>query len=181
MFAPIWNRVKTAYTTWRDSEEGMAAVESAMIFPVMLTLLVGTFDLGNGILANQKTIRASQVVADLVTRNNSLTTSGLDEAIEAGELALQPFNTSTFGIDVVSIRFDDDANPQIVWRETRNMAPVASILADVTPLAVPNGGVVVSTVEYQFQPAFAGFVVDAIQMQEKAFARGRKTAVINLN
>lgn len=169
------------FRQWRESEEGMAAVESAMIFPVMLVLLVGTFDLGNGILANQKAIRASQVVADLVTRNNSLSPSDLDEAIMAGELALQPFNTATFGIDVVSIRFDDDGDPEIVWRETRNMAPSPNILTDVAALSSPNSGVVVSTVEYLFQPAFAGFVVDAIQMQEVAFARGRKTAVVHLN
>jgi len=99
----------------------------------------------------------------------------------AGQLALQPFNTTTFGIDVVSIRFDEDGDPEIVWRETRNMAPSPTVLTDVSSLASPNSGVIVSTVEYLFEPAFAGFVVDAIQMQEVAFARGRKTAVVNLN
>lgn len=164
---------------WRE-EHAMAAVEASMIFPVMLVLLVGTFDLGNGILANQKTIRASQVVADLVTRNMSVTNADVDDAVMAGRLALQPFDTANYGVDIVSIRFDEDADPEIVWRETRNMNGSADILNDVASLAQPNSGVVVATVEYLFEPTFAGFVIDEIQMQEKAFARGRRSAVVSL-
>lgn len=172
--------IKTLWQNWLESEEGMAAVEASMIFPVLLVLLVGTFDMGNGILANQKTIRASQVLADLVTRSSTVSVGDIDEAIEAAELALQPFDTTTFGVDLVSIRFDEDGDPEVVWRETRNMTASASVLNDVLPLAEPNGGVVVAIVEYLFEPAFAGFVVNEIQMQETAFARGRRTAVVNL-
>lgn len=172
--------MKRIIKKWIADESGMAAVESAMIFPVMLVLLLGTFDLGNGILANQKAIRASQVVADLVTRNNTLSNAELNEAIMAGQLALHPFDPSSLGVDVVSIRFDDNGDPEIVWRETRNMPPSPSVLTDVSPLATPNSGVVVSIIQYNFEPAFSGFVVDEIPMQEKAFARGRKTAVVAL-
>ena len=43
------------FKSWKDGDEGMAAVEAAMIFPIMLSMLLAIFDLGNGILANQKT------------------------------------------------------------------------------------------------------------------------------
>jgi len=87
---------------WRD-ESGLAAAESAMIFPILLTLLLGTFDLGNAILANQKSIRASQIVADLVTRSSTVDDTDINEAIEAGRLALNPFSTEGFGVDVIRI------------------------------------------------------------------------------
>lgn len=173
-------KIQNYLRNWARDEGGMAAVEAAMIFPVLLILLVGTFDMGNGILANQKTIRASQVVADLVTRNRSITAAEISEAVDAGELALQPFETAEYGVDIVSIRFDEDAQPEIAWRETRNMAASADVLDNVASLAEANGGVVVVTVQYLFEPAFAGFVVNEIQMQETAFARGRRSAVVNL-
>jgi Flp pilus assembly protein TadG len=53
---------------WGRETEAVATVEAALVFPILLTLLLGTFDMGNGILANQKTIRASQIVADLMSR-----------------------------------------------------------------------------------------------------------------
>ena len=71
------------FKSWKDGDEGMAAVEAAMIFPIMLSMLLAIFDLGNGILANQKTIRASQVVADLITRQGIVTDDDIFEAIGA--------------------------------------------------------------------------------------------------
>ena len=175
----IKTKLVSFFSLWMKEEDAIAAVESALVFPILLTLLLGTFDMGNGILSNQKTIRASQVVADLITRERTVDINELNEAIEAGTLALQPYPTANFGIDVVSIRFDDDANPEIVWRETRNMSPMANVLQDVESLAEANGGVVVVGVEYLFEPIFAGFIVNDIAMQEVAFARGRKSAVVN--
>ena len=164
---------------WHRSHDGVAAVEAALVFPILLTLLLGTFDIGNGVLANQKTIRASQVVGDLITRERSVDTASINEAIEAGELALLPMDVSSYGVDIVSIRFDNNSDPVIVWRQTQGMAPLADVLDRVDNLAEPGNGVVVVTVQYLFEPIFAGFVVDAIPMQEIAFTRGRKSAVVN--
>ena len=166
---------------WARGTDGVAAMEAAMVFPILLTLMLGTFDLGNGILANQKTIRASQVTADLIARDSAIDSAGLDEAIRGGELALEPMDAASFGVDVVSISFDDTATPIIEWRETRNMTPMADVLARVAPLAEAGEGVLVVGVNYEYNPLFAGFVVNNIQMQEIAFARGRKGAAIELN
>ncbi len=174
------NKISQFLTRWLGEEEATAAAEAALIFPVLMTLLLGVFDMGNGILTNQKTIRASQITADLITRNSTVSTTDIDEAIEAGELALEPFSSATFGVDIVSIRFDDDAVAQIIWRETRNMAPNPDVLTDVAALAEANNGVVVVAVRYLFEPVFAGFVVDQIPMEEVAFARGRRSATVNL-
>ncbi|MCF8495402.1 MAG: pilus assembly protein [Alphaproteobacteria bacterium] len=167
------------WSAWRRDESGLAAAEAGLIFPILLVLLLGTFDMGNALLAGQKTIRASQVTADLITRERSVTTDQITEAVEAGELALQPYATDTYGVDIVSVEFDEDAEPQIVWRETRNMTPVPDVLTAVDALAEPDGGVLVVTVQYLFEPVFSNFVIGDIAMQERAFSRGRRSAVVN--
>ncbi|MCB1532948.1 MAG: pilus assembly protein [Alphaproteobacteria bacterium] len=174
-------KIRKKIRSWIECEDGMAAVESALVFPVLLTLLAGTFDMGRGILSNQKAIRASQVTADLVTRARAVTMADIDEAVEAGEQALKPFPTDSFGVEIISIRFDHDANPEIVWSELRgDISPDTEVLTKVASLAAPDEGVVVVNVEYDFQPVFAGFVVNEISMRETAFARGRKSAVVSL-
>lgn len=159
-------------------ESGAVATEAALIFPVLLVMMLGTFDMGNGILANQKTIRASQVTADLIARNRSVSDAQINEAIEAGRLALEPLASDTYGVDIISVRFDDFSNPTIEWRETRNMSPIGDIASRVAALAAPGEGVVIVAVKYDFEPLFAGFVVNDIGMQEIAFSRGRKTPVV---
>lgn len=177
----FFSYIRYCFQRWLRSEDGMAAVEAALVFPVLLAVLLGTYDLGNAILANQKTIRASQVTADLIARNSMVDSVMIEDSIEAGELALEPFSTSSYGVDIVSISFDDNGDASIDWRETRNMTPLDDILSRVEALSDAGDGVLVVASAYDFEPIFAGFVVDTIEMQEIAFARGRKGARIERN
>lgn len=170
--------MKTLLKKYWQETEAIAAAEAAMIFPILLTLLLGTFDAGYGVLAAQKTIRASQVTADLIARNRTITNADLDSAIEAGRLSLYPFNTDSYGVDITSIEFDDDGNPEQLWCETQNMATSDNVLDKVAPLSAPGEGVVVVTVRYEFEPAFSGFIFHNIPMQETAFVRGRLTSTV---
>lgn len=163
---------------WAADRAGVAATEAALIFPIMLTLMLGTYDLGNGILADQKTIRASQIAADLITRERTVSAADIDEAIKASQLAYEPMDSTTFGIDIVSVKFDSKSNPEIVWRETRNMKPDPDVLSRVAALAEPDNGVVVVNVHYVFIPLFSGFVIHEMQLEEIAFAHGRKSNVV---
>lgn len=174
------NHIRTIFSRWLQEEHALAGTEAAMIFPVLLILFLGLFDVGNGILANQKTIRASQIVADLVARKNVVTSSDVNEAVKAGELAFEPMPKDTYGVDIISIRFDDDTgDPEIVWRDTRNMTPIPDVFDRVESLSLPGEGVVVVAVSYSFEPVFAGFVVNTFDMLEVGFSRGRSSPVVN--
>ncbi len=95
---------------WRD-QRALAATEFALIFPILFMMLLGTVELGNGIMANQKTIMASQVVSDLITRSEAVTAAQLSEAKAAGRLALDPFDADLV-VDVPAARGDmDDPRP----------------------------------------------------------------------
>lgn len=176
----MFERVSALFKRWKEENEAMAAVEAALIFPVMLTMLMSIYDFGNAILANQKTIRASQVVADLITRDSIVGEGDVTEAIQAGRLAFEPLNNATYGIDIVSIRFDEDANTEVVWRRSENIGSLPDAESAVADLETANEGVVMVTVDYQFEPLFAGFIIDTIQMREVAFSRGRRSPVITL-
>jgi Flp pilus assembly protein TadG len=173
-----WRKAVCVFYRWRDESHAVASIESALVFPVMLLLLVGVYDLGNAILVNQKTIRASQIVADLVTRENIMTDDLLFEAVEAGRLAFAPLSSDSYGIDIVSIRFDENSDSEVVWRETVNMTPLSDVLGKVDSLASPEEGVVVVSVVYNYEPLISGFAISAIGMRETAFSRGRSKSVI---
>lgn len=159
-------------------EDGVAATEAALVFPILLTLLVGVFDMGFGILAAQKTIRASQVTADLIARHRSVDALELNEAIEAGILSLVPFDTASYGVDIVSLEFDENNIPQILWRETRNMTANDGPMSDLVGLGADGEGIVFVTVRYTYTPAFSGFVVGEIGFNEVSFVRGRLSSTV---
>ena len=53
---------------WSE-ETAVAAVETAILFPVLISMLMAVYDLGQGVVVNQKTISASQIIGDLIARN----------------------------------------------------------------------------------------------------------------
>ncbi len=164
--------------SWFRDEDGMAAIEASLIFPVLLTLLLGVSDLGNGILANQKAIRASQIVADLITRDSAVTDAMIDDAIDAATMALDPFPIGTFGVDILSVSFDDEGNVVEEFRTTANMVPMADAFERAAAVSDGNAGLVMVAVVYRYEPLFGHFVIGDINMQEIAFARGRSSGIV---
>ena len=153
---------------WCHEEKAVAATEAAILFPVLMSLLMGVYDLGNGIVVNQKAVTASQIIADLVTRNQVVDMDLITDIQIAGRMAMEPFPTAPMGYDIASVEFDVTSNM------TANDAAVDS--TDI--IANAGEGVVVVTVAYTYRPFFAHFVVDQIDMQEVAFLRGRRSATV---
>lgn len=170
-----------ALRQWVVEEKGVAMVEAAMLFPPMLSLLLGTFDLGNGIVLAQKTITASQVAADLISRNKTMNEANLADIIEGSKLAFEPYGTASYGYDIVSIQFDANKDPQILWRETENMAPNIEAVNSVKGMAGSGEGVVIVTVAYKYVPQFARFFTGEFAFSETAFTRGRRSATVTWN
>lgn len=159
-------------------EKGSALIETAVLFPVFVVMLIAVYDLGQGITVNQKSIASAQIVADLIARNKEMSMTQLSDIMRAGRMAIEPYDTTDYGYDVVSLRFDEDSNAEILWRVTQNMSPNNNAITSADVLELTNEGLVIVTTNYRYQPIFMDFVVDEINMSEVAFLRGRKTSVI---
>ncbi len=172
----IWN--KCAFKRWLDEEKATAFTETVILMPVLVSMLMACYDLGQGITTNQKVIGAAQVMGDLIARERNIDMVGLQDVIIAGELVLQPYSTANFGYDIASVEFDVDGSPIVLWRVTDNMAENDDAIASTEGLGAPGEGVLVVTTAYTFDPYFSHFVVDEINMQEVAFLRGRRSSTI---
>ena len=173
-----WFYTVHAVKNWIDNQEGVAALEAAMLFPPMLSLLLGTFDLGNGIVLSQKTITASQVAADLVSRNRTVNSAAVEDIIHGAQLAYEPFALNGFGIDIVSVTFDAYKNPVVLWRRTESMLPNNDAVSSTAGLADEGEGMIIVSVQYTYVPNFAKYFMGDIDFKEVAYSRGRRSATV---
>lgn len=172
-------KTKNRITSWLYQEDGIAATEFALVFPILFILLLGMVDLGNGLLTNKKVITASQMAADLITRQLVADDADIADAVLAAQLAMQPLNIASFGIDIASIRFEgDNADPTVIWRETVNMPPNGSIEALSDGLGVENEGLIAVTVQYTYKPHFTNVFLNDIDMREVSYMRGRRNSFV---
>lgn len=164
---------------WRD-EDASAAIEAGFLFPIMLSILMGTVDIGMALNTNQKLVNAAGMIADLVAQNETLTDDALADIVAAGRLALQPYGTGSFGYDIAGVQFDGkEKTPVVRWRDVENMEINASLENRVAGLGDENEGVVAVTVEYIYRPFFTNFVVGEIKMAEISIARNRKGVFVS--
>jgi Flp pilus assembly protein TadG len=161
-----------------EKQEGTAAMEAVMLFPILVTLLIGVYDLGNGIILSQKTITATQIAADLIARDSTIDSNGVENAIDAARLAYEPYSLNEFGIDIASVEFDNNRIPQILWRETRDMPPNQEAITNVNGIGDQGDGMVIVTVRYTYVPFFTRYFINNFDMQEVAYARGRRSPTV---
>lgn len=162
------------FKLWLRNDRGATAIEAGMLMPVMLTILMGIIDLGVGVLTDQKVINSSQMVGDLLGRMDSVSTADLNDAIEAGRLALEPYDTTSMGFDVAGIQFiGSSTNPTVVWRDTVNMTANSAILVKASGLGNDLDGVFGVTVRYVYTPYFSSLITGSIEMVEVSYVRAR--------
>jgi len=173
-----WFYTSHAIKSWWHREDGVAAIEAAMLFPIMVGLMAGSYDLGTGIILNGRTITATQVVADLISRNKTAKITDVNDAIEAAKLVYQPYDLNNFGIDIASVEFDSKKKPVVLWRETRSMTPNDAAVNSLVGVGEEGDGMVVVSVQYKYAPVFAKYFTGNYDMLEVSFARGRRSPTV---
>lgn len=106
-------------------ERGVAAVEFALILPLLITLFLGTFEITRAVEINRKVNNAASVVADLVTSSEEANLyTNLDDFFQAAKLMLSPYDDSPISITVSVLRVDAATNAQtVVWSVGCNATP----------------------------------------------------------
>jgi Flp pilus assembly protein TadG len=163
-------------------KRGTAAMEAALILPVLITMMLGMVELTTYVEATRKAVSAAQTMADLVAQESATTDSDLDVIRMAAHSILAPLDTQggKLKIAIASVGFDDDdGSTFILWDDEDPGAPIV-LPSDADGLGSPGESVVVVSMSFQYDSPF-GFMITTSTMEESAFARPRITRRIALN
>ncbi|MEM0898856.1 MAG: TadE/TadG family type IV pilus assembly protein [Pseudomonadota bacterium] len=164
---------------------GVAAVEFALVFPILLILYLGSVEISGGLQTNKDVGKAASLVGDLVTQSPQLTTAELVGIADIAEATIFPYTTTTPVTTLVGIKIDT-TNPKpkakVEWsRRIANGAqtePYAKGSPITIPdrLLLPDTFVVKSTVELKYKPIVTHNMKDTeINMEETYYLRPRLT------
>ena len=95
---------------------GVAALEFALIVPLLLALYFVTMEVAQAIEVNKKVGRVGSMVADLVTQMQEIRKSELEGIMRIGEATLQPYNRSQPDIIITAIEVTDETTPKVAGR-----------------------------------------------------------------
>lgn len=111
--AGIWTKA----TRFCVDRRGIAAVEFALIVPILLIMYFVTMEASQAIETSRKVSRISSMVGDLVTQQPTIVTADLKAIMAIGKSTLQPYNRSKPDIIITAIQVTTDTPPRVlvVW------------------------------------------------------------------
>ncbi len=159
-----WNRICS-------DARAIAAVEMALVTPVLLLLLLGTLDVGWRILADFRVQKVAATMSDLTARAKNLTEADVQDSFKAAASIASPFDIDGAGRVIVSgIRRDTGAPAEIVWQrlspsgiEVTSKIGVEGGTADLEGIIDLQEGesAIITEVYFQFTP-LVGFVLPGL-------------------
>ena len=141
--------------------EGVAAVEFALIMPILIVLFLGSVELTNGLTANRKASQVASTVGDLVAQYRNMDCNTLNDIFTASSAIMSPFDNSGLVISVAGVQYDDGGAATVEWSRTNGGATANGLVNDVpAALQLPDTYLVVAKTEYNYQALFTKFSTD---------------------
>jgi len=190
-------QARTRLGAFLRNRRGVAAIEFALIAPLLLTLYFVTIELAQGMETGKKVSRIGSMVADLVAQQGRQVNTGeLDPIMEIGEAILQPYNRSRADIVITGIEIDKNSNVKVKWSRAMrggvfgrdaNAGDTTTVPAE---LKIPETFLLRVTAELEYLPILAWTaqqktsvgllgMFDHIAMQESYYLRPRMSAEID--
>ena len=186
--------IQTGKTSWKwrfcrilADKRGVAAVEFALIFPIMIALYLGSVEISGALQANKSVGKIASSVGDLITQQEEVTTTDLRSIAEIGEAILFPYTMTRPTIEMVGIQLDGSAAGRVAWaRSYANGSLRAHLRANAiinvpARLRIPNTFIVKATAKLAYRPVVTWSTPDggSINMEETYYLRPRISGTVD--
>ncbi len=152
---------------------GVAAVEFAIIFPVLVLMLFGVIELSNYLMAGRKVLGVAHTVGDLIAREVNIDQNTLDDIYESAALIMAPFSSGDISIGVASIVFDAGGNPTLDWESNFASGSVANATTKAAGFGDAGESVILVNVTYSYTPIVSMVLTGTQTIVEEVYVRPR--------
>ena len=168
---------------YRREKSGVVSIESALVFPALVMLLLGIIDISYYVSLKRKVTVAASAVVDLTTQETAnISTSALNDYIEAADAILKPFSSTDTKVEIVNYRRSGN-DVQQVWSHSRGGcggSPPGASASQLGSLTAEDNDIIMTRVCINFQP-IVGYIagIGEWQVQETVKQRPRNGLTLN--
>lgn len=171
-----------SWRLFRRDERGVASIEMAFVFPVMLLLYFGLVDTTSLLSASRRVTLTASTLADLTTQApGTVTKADLDGFFDAANAIMEPFPADQIALEVYGFT-KDGANVKLAWKYKNGGASCASepsADSQMKALMTEGNDVVVSQVCFKWTPITGKiFGADPMTLDDKLVLRPRQSSTI---
>lgn len=195
-----WHRARGMAAALVRDRRGVAAIEFAMIVPIMLVLFFGTVEFSSGVAVDRKVTLIARTLSDLTSQSvATVTDSYLQNVFTASISIMYPYGAVPTNATLSEIYVSSTNVATIQWSRSAIIQSASSTQATLTTsarhyndnvtslvptqLLVPKTYLILSEVNYLFTPTISyGLMPQAgVTLQDVAYTRPRQVTCLSYN
>jgi len=188
MMVSLMQKMSLRLRSLLDDRSGLAAVEFAMIFPIMVVLYFGVVEFSSAIAVDRKATQVARTLSDLTSQSISVADADLMSFGQAAKAIMTPYPPSPLVSSITEVYIDATSGiARVQWSKgltistTGDVAIAATaphnpgdvVVLPTTIVAAKGTYVIWSEVSYQYTPA-VGIVLKGLPpFRDVAYTRPR--------
>ncbi|HZZ33939.1 MAG TPA: TadE/TadG family type IV pilus assembly protein [Phenylobacterium sp.] len=167
----------------RSDQRGLAAVEFALIAPIMILLYTGIAEFTMAMMAERRAAHAASVVADLVAQSNQVSVSQVTDIFAVANAIMSPFSTSTLKLRITSVTADVNGIPKVSWSQGNGLGALttgATVSVFPPTLLVAGDSVIMADVQYAFSSPLRMNLPNPVNFSDTFYLKPRASTSVTL-
>jgi len=162
---------------------GIAAVEFALLLPMMLTLYLGSIEVTTGVAIQRKVTLTARALADLASQYTSISSSNMSNILNASTDIIAPYASTNLAVVVSEIYVNAQGQASVVWSDTLNgtALTVGQSVTVPTSLAVPNTYLILGQASYSYNPTYGYVMTGTMTLSDQIFMAPRQSSSISVS
>lgn len=170
-------RLTGALTRFGSECRGLAALEFAMLLPVLMTLYLGSVEVTTGVAIQRKVTITARAVADLASQFTSIGSSDMSNILSASSAIIVPYAAANLQTVVSELAVNAQGTATVVWSSTLNGTARAAgqVVTIPASLAVPNTYIILGEAAYSYKPTYGYVMTGTVTLSDQIYMTPRQS------
>lgn len=173
----IWLRMRRRASELAGNNSGLAAIEFAMIIPVMAALLVGTNEFSAGVAIDRKVTIMARTLSDLTSQNTAVSDTQLTNFFTASKAIMTPYDSSPVQGTITELWIHPTTlKARVQWSTDVTGHKKGDVIEIPEALKIAGTYLIFSEVKYLYKPSVAWFINkdNGITLTDVSYTRPRQ-------
>ncbi|WP_245269701.1 Flp pilus assembly protein TadG (plasmid) [Ensifer sp. WSM1721] len=190
MISFLAERIGATLRHFGKSRDGASAIEFAILLPLMLLLLAGLVDLGQGLTVRRKVNQIASTTSEIIAMQGNWSDASVASILAGVRSILDPYDSSELKVLLCVVDIDKKGKETVAWSAAYGTAKLAA--GQVSPVEIPdelqeeNVQMVVTRVQYRLDTIFSSLFESftgggAYEYDQHFFIRPRNGSTISFS
>jgi Flp pilus assembly protein TadG len=178
--SPIWFRLRRCAANLLADCRGVAALEFAMILPIMLVMFFGTVEFSSGVAVDRKVTLMARTLSDLTSQSVTVDDPTLTNFFAASTAIMTPYSKAPTRSTITELYVDPATlAARVQWSQGAAPHTRGTPMTIPAELKVAGTYLIWSEVTYQYVPTI-GYVMGTtgVNLGDMSYTRPRQSACV---